>query len=105
MTLLADAAPQGGVVEGACASCGRIKRLTLSCEVRTVRVADQRYPAVPFGSETRWRTQPGPRHRCAGCDVLFGGLHHDGCSVAECPHCGGSLAACARNVRAHRIQL
>lgn len=82
----------GDEVHGACSSCGRVRRMSLSCETRTVRLGGVIYLAVPYGRET-WRTSP-PRERCMGCGALPNGLHHERCSEAQCPKCAGRIMRC-----------
>ena len=34
-------------------------------------------------------------HRCEGCDIKHGGVHHYGCPMERCPHCGERILYCS----------
>ena len=35
-----------------------------------------------------------PDRRCHDCNVAFGGYHHPGCDMEDCPRCYGQLISC-----------
>ena len=37
---------------------------------------------------------PEPIGRCHDCGIKHGGVHHWGCDVERCPHCGGQIISC-----------
>lgn len=43
---------------------------------------------------TRWAEDDFDRRPCRDCGVAVGRVHHPGCAVEECPHCGDRYAAC-----------
>jgi hypothetical protein len=71
----------------ACLTCSREMLAASSCRPRL--------GAIRYGSERHVDgDHPSP---CRDCNVLDGGVHHDGCCVEECPACGGQRLACPCN--------
>jgi hypothetical protein len=67
---------------------------TESCTIDGIRLVGTNYRRLPYGSDQRAPDLAIERPRCHDCNVAWGGLHHYGCDMEECPLCGGQLISC-----------
>jgi hypothetical protein len=83
-------APEGAV----CEDCNQNMMLADSCTVPILEDDHgQEYNRIPYGHEADGYGFPLP-DRCHDCGVAKGGLHHMGCDMEICPHCGRQLLTC-----------
>ena len=59
-----------------------------SLEFRCIKINGKTCPRDTF--EFDWNL------RCHDCNIVneMGNLHHFGCDIEKCPHCGGQLISC-----------
>jgi hypothetical protein len=51
----------------------------------------KKYSPIPFHAETWTNERP---DQCPGCGVKPGGIHHQMCSIEQCPVCGNRMLYC-----------
>ena len=75
-----------------CPACGQDKRDAESCGGPLIQVAGEVFERVRFGQESgnRWEEFD----YCPECGVSYGGIHHVGCDVEECPRCRTQYLSC-----------
>jgi len=69
---------------------------TMSCTPPTIQINGVYYARLRYGYDQRAAELP-EHPRCHDCYVAWGGLHHYGCDMEECPRCHGQLISCGCN--------
>ena len=65
------------------------------CDPYSFVASGRRWRAVTWGlAADVARFGVVPYDDCPDCGADWGGYHHAGCGVAECPRCGGQLLTC-----------
>jgi hypothetical protein len=78
-----------------CADCDQEMLNASGCSVLTVNVNNEDIRRLAYGNDQRAPDLAHDKRRCHDCNVTWGHLHHPGCDMEECPHCGGQLISCS----------
>lgn len=78
-----------------CTQCGREMLIASGCTMKYIVLGDATHPPkiikrMRVGDEG-WVSEG---ERCPDCGAKFGGLHHFGCDVEQCPECAGQMMSC-----------
>jgi ribosomal protein S27E len=79
-----------------CLNCGKDMQKANSClKFIVVDNSQKEYDPIPYGQETPIEQFFLNHHvKCGDCGVKFGGYHHPGCDMEECPICHKQLISC-----------